>query len=55
MGKGYVMNHLGHTVIFILLYCINGKGVINQPSSKIVWLEGWEEWELFFNGLDKEC
>ena len=28
---------------------------INQPSPKIVQLEGWEEQELFSDGLDQGC
>jgi len=29
--------------------------VINLPRPKIVYLDGWEEWELFLDGLDKAC
>jgi len=30
------------------------RAVINRlPEPKIVWLEGWEEQELFLDGLDE--
>ena len=29
--------------------------VINPPEPKIVCLDGWEEWELFSDSLDKAC
>jgi len=32
-----------------------GDNVINPPKPKIVQLEGWEEWDLFSDGLDEAC
>ena len=32
-----------------------GGNIINQPSSKVIWLKRWEGQKLFCDRLDKRC